>query len=116
MKNVKIEREKLLGIVTDNKAKHVLEHQEAAHDYKIAVTKICEFNISEIEQGRIDKLKEVPNSPQSYETSYTRAIRMLELSADAIIEIDETTFNQLVLDEWVWKSSFSASNAFYKSF
>lgn len=116
MRNVKIEREKLLAIVTENKAKHITEYTEAVIDYKLAVTKVCTFNISEIEASRIDKLKEVPNQPTSYENSYVRAIRMLELSADSIIEVDELTFNQLVLDEWQWKNSFTTSNSFYKSF
>jgi len=116
MKNVKIERVKLLGIVTENKQKHITEFAEAVVDYKTAVKKICTYNLSEIDAGRIDKLKEVPDQPTSYETSYSRAIRMLELSADEIIEVDELTFNQLVLDEWQWKHSFTASNSFYKTF
>ena len=116
MKNVKIERLKLLNIVIENKQKHIAEFAEAVVDYKAAVQKICKFNLAEIDADRIDSLKEVPDQPQSYETSYTRAIRMLELSADDIIEVDELTFNQLVLDEWLWKQSFTTSNSFYKSF
>lgn len=77
---------------------------------------MCKYNLSEIEANRIDKLKDVPDQPQTYENSYVRAIRMLELSAEDIIEVDELTFNQLVLDEWQWKHSFSASNTAYKSY
>ena len=116
MKNVKIERLRLLNIVIDNKAKHLAEYTEAVVDYKIAVTKVCKYNLSEIEANRIDKLKKVPDQPQTYENSYVRAIRMLELSAEDIIELDELTFNQLVLDEWQWKHSFSTSNTAYKSY
>ena len=54
-------------------------------------------------------------APQSYEAEYTRAMRMLELSVDDTIEVEQDVFNQLVLDEWHWKMSFTASNTMYKS-
>ena len=47
--------------------------------------------------------------------NYTRAIRMLELSVEDVIEIEEHIFNQLVLDEWGWKQQFTAMSALYKS-
>jgi hypothetical protein len=53
--------------------------------------------------------------PTSYADSYTRAIRMLELSVEEVIEIDATTFNQLVLDEWQWKQQFTTMSSTYKS-
>ena len=44
------------------------------------------------------KIKAHPSAPNSYEDSYKRAIRMLELSIDEVIEIEEDVFNQLVLE------------------
>jgi len=41
---------------------------------------------------------------------------MLELSVEDVIEIDDTTFNQLVLDDWNWKDNFISSNSLYKNF
>ena len=40
---------------------------------------------------------------------------MLELSVEDIIEVEEDVFNQLVLDEWQWKRSFTASAMSYKT-
>jgi hypothetical protein len=40
---------------------------------------------------------------------------MLELSVEEEIELEEAIFNQLVMDEWVWKAQFNASNAMYKT-
>ena len=119
MDSVKMNKLKLLEIVKDNLRKHVSEFEESVVDYRKLVLKICQENLEIAESGDTKKFKDMkhlPASPISYENSYKRAIRMLELSIEDTIEVEEDVFNQLVLDEWDWKHSFSASNAMYKSF
>jgi len=68
--------------------------------------------------GRLEeiaRIKGIPHAPVSYEDNYNRAIRMLELSVEEQIELEEQIFNQLVLDEWHWKQMFTSMNATYKS-
>lgn len=118
MKSIKINREELLKIVVANKQKHVLEFAEAVEDYKVLVLKIAKTNLTLAKSGNLEEFKQIkplPPEPTSYEDSYKRAIRMLELSVDDIIELEETVFNQLVLDEWSWKRGFVATTAMYKS-
>jgi uncharacterized beta-barrel protein YwiB (DUF1934 family) len=115
MHSVKINKNKLLDIVRENKEKHIKEFNEAVEDFKKAVIKISEENIALVKEGKIE-LKTIPTKPISYETSYTRAIRMLELSVDVEIELALHDFDQLVQDEWQWKQSFLTSNSTYKSF
>jgi len=103
MKSVKINKDELLGIVKNNRSKHIDEFVEAVEDYK-----------SFLDQFK--NLKYTPAAPKSYENSYDKAIRMLELSVEDVIEIDDTTFNQLVLDDWNWKDNFISSNFLYKNF
>jgi hypothetical protein len=118
MKSVRLEREELLNIVSENKQKHIVDFKESLADYKKAVVKICKEN-SELARsgdlGKIRQIRSMPSAPVSYEDSYTRAARMLELSIDDVVELDETTFNQLVLDEWTWKNQFTTSSTFYKT-
>jgi len=119
MYDVKVSRTELLDIVRKNKEKHVKEFNEAVEDFKKAVIKIAEENLKLVQSGNLDEIAKVkanPAKPTSYESSYTRAIRMLELSVDDTIELDEHTFSQLVLDEWEWKKSFEFSNSTYKMF
>jgi hypothetical protein len=118
MNAVKINRIELLGIVRENKEKHVKEYIESVEDYKKAALKIAEANLALVQTGDLDKIAKIhtqPQKPVSYETSYTRAIRMLELSVEDVIEVEEDVFNQLVLDEWAWKNMFTASASLYKS-
>ena len=117
MNAIKMNRLALFEIVRANLKKHVSEYTEAVDDYKTLVLNIAESNLALAKTGdltNLDKIKQKPNKPVSYEVSYNRAIRMLELSVDEIIEVEEDVFNQLVLDEWHWKQSFVASNTMYK--
>jgi hypothetical protein len=119
MRTVNLDKEELLKIVRANKEKHIVEYAEAVEDYKVAAVKIAKMNLKLANTGdmvSIAKIQSMPASPTSYEDSYTRSIRMLELSVDKVIELEETIFNQLVLDEWNWKRTFAASSAMYKTF
>ncbi len=118
LRSVKIFKNELLTIVRENKVKHIADYQEAVEDYKAAVLKIAKDNLQLAESGdleKISKIKSTPHAPVSYEDNYNRAIRMLELSVDVEIELEQDVFNQLVLDEWSWKNSFLNSKTLYKS-
>jgi len=118
MNAIKMNREQLLAIVRENKIKHMAEAEEAVLDYKALVLQIAQANAKLAKTGDLNefkKMKAMPQAPQSYESSYARAIRMLELSVEEIIEVEEDVFNQLVLDEWDWKRGFVATSAMYKS-
>lgn len=115
MDSVKINKDKLLEILRENKEKHVNEYKEALKDFKLAVIKICNENMEIVEAGKLE-LKPMPPKPATYESLYANAIRMLELSVDDVIEITEHDFRKLVQDEWEWKQVFSTMNSTYKSF
>lgn len=117
MRSVKMNKGELLKIVQDNKAKHISEFEEAVADYKKLVEKVAYENLAlALTQNLTEfaKIKSVPAAPVSYEADYHRAERMLQLSVDDIIELEDDVFNQLVLDEWSWKRQFSVSNMAYK--
>jgi len=119
MRSVKINKKELLGIVRENKAKHILEYNEAVNDYKEAARKIVNYNVDKINEGTLEsiaKCKSILGAPKSYEDEYSRAIRMLELSVEKEIDLDADVFNQLVLDEWTWKNNFALMASTYKAF
>jgi hypothetical protein len=118
MRNVKVKKDELMKILHDNKAKHVSEYAESVEDYKRAAVKVADEHVALAVSGdlnKIAKIRAMPQAPVSFEDSYNRAIRMMELSVDDIIELEEGNFNQLVLDEWSWKDQFTATSALYKS-
>ena len=119
MRSVKINKVELLGIVRENKSKHILEYKEAVDDFIEAARNIVNYNVDKINEGTVEaiaKCKPVPNAPLSYEDEYSRAIRMLELSVENEIELEADVFNQLVLDEWTWKNNFAMMASTYKAY
>ena len=119
MRSVKLNKTELLGIVRENKSKHILAYKEAVDDYINAARTIVNYNVDKINEGTVEsisKCKPVPTAPISYEDEYSRAIRMLELSVETEIELEADVFNQLVLDEWAWKNSFAIMAQNYKAF
>lgn len=117
MNSVKMNREELLKIVKENATKHVSEYAESVEDYKVGVVKVAKANLKMANSGDISNFnfQRMPAAPVSYTDNYNRAIRMLELSVEDVIEVEEHVFNQLVLDEWGWKQQFVAQSALYKS-
>ena len=118
MRTVKINKTELLEIVVTNKVKHITEFNEAVEDYKKAAIKVAEEHVELAKTGDLEKIariKAMPQKPASYEKEYDRAIRMLELSVEDVIELESDVFNQLVLDEWSWKNMFVTSNSLYKT-
>lgn len=118
MHSVKMNRLELLKIVKENATKHVAEYDQAVEDYKVAVIKVAKANLKLANTGEMDKFlsfQRMPTTPANYADNYTRAIRMLELSVEDTIDVEEHIFNQLVLDEWGWKQAFAAQSTFYKS-
>ena len=111
-----MKRLELLDIVRANKEKHIKEFVEAVVDYKQLVVKVAAQNVEIAATDTTQKqFKSWPTTPTSYEDSYKRAIRMLELSIEDVIEVEEDVFNQLVLDEWNWRNQFTASTMSYKA-
>lgn len=118
MKSVKLNRKDLLKIVIENRAKHISAYNESVEDYKVAAVKVAAEHVELAATGelsKIAKIRAMPAAPVSYEKEYDRAIRMLELSVEKEIEVEEDIFNQLVLDEWAWKHQFVASASLYKT-
>lgn len=118
MNAIKMKRLELLDIVRANKDKHVADYLEAVNDYKALTIKVAQANLKLSKTGDLEQFKRfkaMPSAPNSYEDSYKRAIRMLELSVEDIIEVEEDVFNQLVLDEWQWKRGFITASATYKA-
>lgn len=118
MRSVKVNKAELMKVLADNKKKHIKEYEEAVKDYKKAALKVAKDHVDLAKSGELDKIariRSMPSGPVSYEDSYNRAIRMMEMSVDEVIELEEQIFNQLVLDEWMWKQAFVASGALYKS-
>ncbi len=105
---------KILAIVKKNRAVHEKEYIEARKGYRVQMIVKTREMVSLAES-----YKDVPHHidlaiPESHTAEYDRAIQMLTLTSQKKLVLDSATFAQLIMDEWSWKRSFSATNARYK--
>lgn len=133
MQDVQINRQDLLAVLKDNRAKHKAEYEEAHAKWeekaldrltkwlkttekeldkvskKIAKGKVLTQPLHEVDKYPLAKLPE----PQSYEKDYNNAIAQVEMDSRDEITLDINTFRQWVQDEWAWAHETRLLNASY---
>lgn len=116
LQEVKVDREKLLGTLRENKAKHVAEYESAVEAYRDKAEKALRKRAIEIRDGKTLR-KEVDDlpEPRSFVADYDRAIAMVEWSEEGQIVLEEQDFRAFVLDEWNWRGQFAGTTALYNA-
>jgi hypothetical protein len=115
MNDVKVKKSEALEILRKNREAHHKIFAEALDGYKKQAIELLEKHIQAIKAGRVARVRVSIPEPEDYTRKYDRAIRMLEMSVDDIIELDEETFAQFVMDDWDWKRQFLSTNARYSA-
>lgn len=112
---VTVKREALLDAIKKNRQKHKAEFLEATTGYRSAVLLAATVLVADCEVGKEPDLKPLRTmeEPRSHLPAYDRAIAMLEMSVDDLMEISEERFREYVLDEWDWTDRFKAVSSSY---
>ena len=113
MQTVKIKRDELLEVVKKNRAAHRQIFEEAQGGYRKAVIKELDAMLAEARSGKRIRRTVSLVEPVDQTREYDRVIRMLEMSADDTVELQNHEFAQYVMDDWTWKRAFLASNMHY---
>jgi hypothetical protein len=111
----KIKREELLQVVTANRDKHREVFLEALDGYRKAAIAELENALNDAKSGKAIFRTTKLIQPMDQTGDYNRAIKMMEMTTEPIIELDEDQFAQLVMNKWHWGKQFSASNRAYVS-
>ena len=113
MQSVKINREKLLEKVKENRENHHAVFERAVVVYKAKVIEELEAMLAVAKEGLRVKRSISLTEPVDMTREYDQVIAMLEMSVDEEIELTNREFAQYVLDRWSWKGQFAASNRQY---
>lgn len=115
MNTVKVSKDELLSTLEGNREQHVIDYKEALVEYrKAAVAELTDMlKNAKSKSGKIKRSIVAPE-PQSFESSYATAIRMLQMSVDDEIELTQQEFSQYVEDKWTWQGVFASSTMSYK--
>lgn len=113
MKTVKLHRNKLLVVLTDNRAKHRELFEKAFDGYRQECITILTTNLELLHKNKRQIVHFGERPPEDHTAEYDQVIRMLEMSVDEVVELSHSEFSQYVQDDWNWKQSWSVSNMKY---
>ena len=115
MNCVKLTKGELLENVKANLDKHNVDVAEALSLRRETIAKSFEKQLKEMEFDVDFQPKEHLSfpMPKDHSEDYKKAIRMIEMTTDEVIELTESQFDKLVMDNWGWKSDLIATSSFY---
>jgi len=113
MKDIKVDKQRLIGIVKENRAKHVAIFEEAMAGYRKMLEDELVRRLDELRQGK--KIVRIVGMavPDNRTKDYDRILRMLELHEEPFIFMPEADIQMYVMDDWQWKRNFLLANATY---
>lgn len=113
MNAIKVKKDDLLSKLRGNRETHTAQFEKASAGYRTRVIEVLEERLKDARSGKLPVLMFNLPMPIDQTKAYDRAIGMLELSVEEVIELEEHDYQQYVLDEWTWSASTAASNSFY---
>jgi len=113
MKSVVVNKAEALAILRKNRAEHHDIFLEAVEGYKKEAVRLLEDHIKAIKEGKVRIVQVFLPQPVDYTKDYDRAIKMLEMSVNTNVELDDKSFQQYIMDDWSWKDQFIAANSTY---
>jgi hypothetical protein len=114
MNDVKVKRAELLARVQANRDAHRDLYLKAREGFRARAIEELDDMLQKARTGDV-RLMVGLTPPEDHTADYDRAIDMLEMSQDDIIEVDSETFAQLVRNEWRWFGATTATNSLYAS-
>ena len=117
MKTVKVNKAELMQKVLENMDSHEIEYKGALASRRESARKLFANEIHKIDsdptyQPKSKFYEDLP-LPKSQIEDYDRAIGMLGMSVDEVVELDSQSFAELVCDEWDWKRDFTNTLSSY---
>lgn len=116
MEKIKVNKQKLLEVLEENKKKHLEDYDKALEGYKISAQKELAKKMKEL-KNLIDneKIKRFNlsfsvNKPESHEEDFDLVIEMLKESIDDEVYVTPSEFRQYYKNEWSWKDFWYTSN------
>lgn len=115
MNNVKVKKGELLDALENNLEKHQADVSEALAARRGEMTDYFQKALERLETDGEYQPRELIKFPLPKDNSddYKRAIRMVRMTVDEVIELTEDQFDKLVMDNWHWKQELLNTTSLY---
>ena len=126
LKSVKVDRQKLIKKLKENRTKHAVDYAEAMRGYRSerhslmkklnAATAIAATEDNRVNREAVNKAYRNLlglERPRDHSTSYDKAITLMEWTLKDKVKLSMNDFQCYVEDDWGWKGQFRNSVANY---
>lgn len=113
MESVKVKRDELVTIMTENRDRHREIFEEAVEGYRTEAVRLLEEHIDRIKNGSLIRVAVSIPMPEDHTSDYDRVIKMATMSVDDQLELTDLDFTYYVMDNWHWKRQWLTTNSAY---
>ncbi len=113
MRSVKVQKSALRSILIANREKHAAGYDKAVDGYKVKALEVLDKatatlreKIEKLGRGEFVKVEHLAiamRKPENHVRDYDRAIGMLDMSVDDVVDLTESEYREFVEDRWEWK-------------
>lgn len=108
-----IKKAKLLEILKENRKNHREIFEKAIEGFRKQSIDSLEKKIEKIKKGRLENIMVNFPLPEDHTIDYDRVIRMVELTEEQEMKLDEDESKMYIMDDWAWKRQWTATNFAY---
>jgi len=113
MQTIQIHKQKLLPIIQANKIKHDNFYNAALSGYWTKAQEVLTERLTNVKNHQeIDNYLGL-STPENHADDYVRAISMIQLSENDVLQLTEQEFDAYVRNQWGWRKSFNTINSSY---
>jgi hypothetical protein len=105
----------LVTTLKKNLDEHKTIYAEATEGFKAEFEKILKEKLSDLKEGKVPSTHLALTVPSTHAKDYEDAIKMLEMTSDDHVVLDQSLFDAYVLDQWSWQGSFLTNSSNYGS-
>lgn len=115
MKQIRVEKKKLLTILQKNRAEHREMFLAAQTAFRETAIKALDAQLEAARKGKPFEFAHFIQfrAPEDHTKDYDRSIQMLEMSVEETITIDEREFQNYVQDIWNWSQEWASNSLRY---
>ena len=115
MRSVKVEQGRLIDIMKQNRDQHRALFLKAQEGFRARVIEELDQMLEDARDGREVRILVGLEAQEDHTDDYDRVIGMLEMSVDAVVELDVASYEHYVRDRWSWSDRAMLKNTSYAS-
>jgi hypothetical protein len=113
MDKVTVQKDELLARLEANRENHRDTFVKACEVYNDRLRRELEDHLARVAKGELVRVQIPLPTPEEHTADYDAAIEMLKMEVNDTVEIHDTVFRNLVMDEWEWTRRFAANTSSY---